>query len=51
MFYCVQYTKWWDRFPDPAYAGALVHRAALRLHCKCRGQILGTFIYTVFTAK
>jgi len=21
--------KWWDPFPDPAYAGALVHRVAL----------------------
>jgi hypothetical protein len=26
---CVQYTKWWDPLPDPAYAGALVHRVAL----------------------
>jgi len=26
---CVQYTNWWDPFPDNAYAGALVHRAAL----------------------
>jgi len=23
------YQKWWDPFPDPAYAGALVHRVAL----------------------
>jgi len=26
---CVQYTEWWDPFPDPAYVGALVHRVAL----------------------
>jgi hypothetical protein len=25
----MQYTNWWDPFPDPAYAGALVHQAAL----------------------
>jgi len=24
-----QYNKWWDPFPDPSYAGALVHQVAL----------------------
>ena len=27
----IQYTKWWDPSPDPAYAGALMHRVALIL--------------------
>lgn len=26
---CVQYTRWWDPFTDPAYVRALVHRVAL----------------------
>jgi len=26
---CVQYTKWWDLFSDPAYARASVHRVSL----------------------